>query len=113
MTLHVPDRFKAANAFWICPYVGSDWCSAADGAALFNHRFGPCPCVFVNQSGPVRQVIQIALNDAPIRGMLVEWVGGKFARLGQCVQGDLFPALVEDTDLFGLPAHPDLPLPGS
>jgi hypothetical protein len=53
------------------------------------------------------------LNDAPIRGMLVEWVGGKFARLGQRVQGDLFPALVEDTDLFGLPAHPDLPLPGS
>ncbi len=27
----------------------------------------------------------------------------------KCVQGDLFPALVEDTDQSGLPAHPDLP----
>ncbi len=81
----------------------------ADGAALFNHRFGPSPGVFANQPGPIQQVIQIALNDAPIRGMLVERVGGKFARLGQGVQRDLFPALVENTDQSGLPAHPDLP----
>jgi hypothetical protein len=30
--------------------------------------------------------------------MLVQRVGGKFARFGQCVQCDLFPALVEDTN---------------
>ena len=83
--------------------------SRADGAALLNHRFGPSPGLFANQPRPIQQVIQIALNDAPIRGMLVERVGGKFARFGQCVQGDLFPALVENTDQSGLPAHPDLP----
>ena len=40
--------------------------SRADGAALLNHRFGPTPSVFANQPGPIQQVIQIVLNDAPI-----------------------------------------------
>ena len=83
--------------------------AGADGAALINHRFGPSPGLFANQPGPIQQVIQVALNDAPIGRMLVERVGGKSARFGQSMQGDLFPALVEDPDQFGLPAHPDLP----
>ena len=69
--------------------------SCADGAALFNHRFSPSPGLFANQPRPVQQVIQIALNDVPIRRMLVERVGGKFTRFGMCVQGDLFPALTK------------------
>ncbi len=46
--------------------------SGADGAALLNHRFGPSAGVLANQPGPIQQVIQIALNDAPIRGMQME-----------------------------------------
>ena len=49
----------------------------------------------VNQPGPIQQVIQIVLNDVPIRGMLVKRVGGKFNGFGMCVQGDLFPALTK------------------
>jgi len=49
----------------------------------------------VNQPGPIQQVIQIVLNDVPIRGMLVKRVGGKFNGSGMCVQGDLFPALTK------------------
>jgi len=45
--------------------------SHADGAALLNHRFGPSPGVFANQPGSIQKVIQIAVNDVPIWGMLV------------------------------------------
>ena len=41
--------------------------SRADRAALLNHRLSPSPGVFANQPRPVQQVIQIVLNDAPIR----------------------------------------------
>ena len=61
------------------------------GPRCCNHRFGPTAGVFANQPGPIQQVIQIALNDAPIRRMQMEWVGGEFARFGQGMQGDLLP----------------------
>ena len=41
--------------------------SRSDGAALLHHRFSPSPGVFANQPGSVQQVIQIAVNDVPIR----------------------------------------------
>ena len=36
------------------------------------------------------------------------WIGGELPRLGQRVDRDDFPALVEHAEQAGLPAHPDL-----
>ena len=41
--------------------------SDADGTALLNHAFGPRSGLFANQPGAIQQVIQIMLNDVPIR----------------------------------------------
>ena len=71
-----------------------DQFSKSDEASPTTSVCPPTP-LSVNQHGPVQQVIQIVLNDVPIRGMLVMRVGGKFSGFGMCVQGDLFPALTK------------------
>ena len=39
----------------------------ADGAALLNHAFRPRSGLLANQPGTIQEVIQIMLNDVPIR----------------------------------------------
>ena len=79
----------------------------ADGTALLRHRLGPTAGVRADQPGAIQQIIQTVLDDVPVWGMQMVRIGGELSRLGQRMNGDDFPALVEHPHQPGLPACPD------
>ena len=69
--------------------------SDADRTALLHHRLSPTAGMHANQPCPIQQMIQTLLDDLAVRRMQMGWVGGEFARFGQHMNGNDFPALVE------------------